>query len=243
MAETDPAELGVPTWALDGVRRAEPNRRLEGLLAPGTYDIAPGTGAREALAAVVDEVADAWAKARLDPTFDRELQALHRTYTGRPSILTEVPRFAKHAGGARVLLKREDQQPGFSFKLRGAYNKMAQLAPEQLARGVICASAGNHAQGVALSASRLGCKALIVMPTTTPQVKIDAVRARGGERTPPVGPSERQFLGMLDEFALAVRENREPRTPGLMGLRDVHAMERIYEAARSGRPVAVPPVG
>ncbi|OIR11833.1 L-threonine dehydratase biosynthetic IlvA [mine drainage metagenome] len=81
--------------------------------------------------------------------------------------------------GNNVLLKREDMQPVFSFKLRGAYNKMAQLTPEQLKRGVITASAGNHAQGVALSAHRMGCKAVIVMPTTTPQVKIDAVRHFG----------------------------------------------------------------
>jgi len=81
----------------------------------------------------------------------------------------------------RVLLKREDMQPVFSFKLRGAYNRMARLSPEQLARGVIAASAGNHAQGVALAARRLGCRAVIVMPVTTPQVKIDAVRALGGE--------------------------------------------------------------
>jgi threonine dehydratase len=80
-----------------------------------------------------------------------------------------------------VLFKREDQQPVRSFKLRGAYNKMAQLSPEQLAKGVICASAGNHAQGVALSASKLGARAVIVMPTTTPQVKVDAVRGFGGE--------------------------------------------------------------
>ncbi len=76
----------------------------------------------------------------------------------------------------KVLLKREDQQPVFSFKLRGAYNKMAQLTAAQLKRGVICASAGNHAQGVALSANKLGCRAVIVMPVTTPQVKVDAVR-------------------------------------------------------------------
>jgi threonine dehydratase len=80
-----------------------------------------------------------------------------------------------------VLLKREDQQPVFSFKLRGAYNKMAHLPPAQLQRGVICASAGNHAQGVALGAHKLGTRAVIVMPTTTPQVKIDAVKALGGE--------------------------------------------------------------
>ncbi|MES2584236.1 MAG: threonine ammonia-lyase, biosynthetic [Pseudomonadota bacterium] len=80
-----------------------------------------------------------------------------------------------------VLLKREDQQPVRSFKLRGAYNKMAQLSAAQLAKGVICASAGNHAQGVALSAHKLGARAVIVMPTTTPQVKVDAVRGFGGE--------------------------------------------------------------
>jgi threonine dehydratase len=83
--------------------------------------------------------------------------------------------------GNHVLLKREDTQPVFSFKLRGAYNKMAHLAPEELARGVICASAGNHAQGVALGAKRLGVRAVIVMPVTTPRLKIDAVHALGGE--------------------------------------------------------------
>ncbi len=83
--------------------------------------------------------------------------------------------------GNKVLFKREDQQPVFSFKLRGAYNKMAHLTPGQLERGVICASAGNHAQGVAMSAAKLGTRAVIVMPTTTPQLKVDAVRALGGE--------------------------------------------------------------
>lgn len=83
--------------------------------------------------------------------------------------------------GNHVLLKREDSQPVFSFKLRGAYNKMAHLTPEALERGVICASAGNHAQGVALAGRRLGCKAVIVMPVTTPKVKVDAVAALGGE--------------------------------------------------------------
>jgi threonine dehydratase len=83
--------------------------------------------------------------------------------------------------GHHVFFKREDKQPVFSFKLRGAYNKMAGLSKAQLAKGVICASAGNHAQGVALGAKRLGCQATIVMPTTTPQVKIDAVRHFGGD--------------------------------------------------------------
>ncbi|MEQ1598983.1 MAG: threonine ammonia-lyase, biosynthetic [Methylotenera sp.] len=83
--------------------------------------------------------------------------------------------------GNRVLLKREDMQPVFSFKLRGAYNKMAGLAPDVLKRGVIAASAGNHAQGVALAAQKLKCRAVIVMPTTTPAIKINAVKARGAE--------------------------------------------------------------
>ncbi|MBA2965377.1 MULTISPECIES: threonine ammonia-lyase, biosynthetic [Ramlibacter] len=81
----------------------------------------------------------------------------------------------------KVLLKREDQQPVFSFKLRGAYNKMAQLEPQALKQGVICASAGNHAQGVAMAAHRLGTRALVVMPVTTPNLKVDAVKALGGE--------------------------------------------------------------
>ena len=83
--------------------------------------------------------------------------------------------------GNRILLKREDLQPVFSFKLRGAYNKIAHLSAERLKRGVICASAGNHAQGVALAAARLGCRAVIVMPTTTPLIKVQAVQARGAE--------------------------------------------------------------
>lgn len=80
-----------------------------------------------------------------------------------------------------ILLKREDLQSVFSFKLRGAYNKMANLSADALSKGVITASAGNHAQGVALSAQKLNCKAVIVMPTTTPQIKVDAVKSRGAE--------------------------------------------------------------
>ena len=79
----------------------------------------------------------------------------------------------------RVLLKREDLQPVFSFKLRGAYNKMLQLSEAEKARGVIAASAGNHAQGLALAAKKMAIKATIVMPRTTPQIKIDAVRSHG----------------------------------------------------------------
>jgi threonine dehydratase len=99
-------------------------------------------------------------------------------------VANETPLEVAQALSARVkntvLLKREDMQPVFSFKLRGAYNKMAQLSDAERSRGVICASAGNHAQGVALAAAKLGCKAIIVMPVTTPQVKIDAVRHFGG---------------------------------------------------------------
>jgi threonine dehydratase len=96
------------------------------------------------------------------------------------SALEPAPWLSQRLGN-RVLLKREDLQPVHSFKLRGAYNKMARLSRDQLARGVIAASAGNHAQGVALSAQRLQCRAVIVMPVTTPQVKIDAVASRGAE--------------------------------------------------------------
>ncbi len=93
----------------------------------------------------------------------------------------DVARNLSERLGNQVLLKREDLQPVFSFKLRGAYNKMAHLTPEQLKAGVICASAGNHAQGVALAAQKMGCAATIVMPVTTPQIKIDAVARRGGK--------------------------------------------------------------
>jgi threonine dehydratase len=94
--------------------------------------------------------------------------------------LEPLPNLSRRLGNV-VLLKREDMQPVFSFKLRGAYNKMAGLPREVLAKGVIAASAGNHAQGVALSAQRLSCRAVIVMPTTTPKIKIDAVKSRGAE--------------------------------------------------------------
>ena len=81
----------------------------------------------------------------------------------------------------RIWLKREDLQPVFSFKLRGAYAKLAALSDDELANGVICSSAGNHAQGVALAAQRRGVRAVIVMPVTTPTIKVDAVRSLAGE--------------------------------------------------------------
>jgi len=96
------------------------------------------------------------------------------------SPLDSLPRLSRRLGN-QVLLKREDLQPVFSFKLRGAYNKMSQLPSAVLEKGVICSSAGNHAQGVALSAGRLGIRAVIVMPNTTPAIKVEAVRNLGGE--------------------------------------------------------------
>lgn len=98
----------------------------------------------------------------------------------RETELENAPLLSKRLKN-NVWLKREDNQPVFSFKLRGAYNKMASLSSAELKRGVITASAGNHAQGVALGAARMQCKAIIVMPVTTPQVKIDAVKDRGGQ--------------------------------------------------------------
>jgi len=98
----------------------------------------------------------------------------------RETPLDPAPRLSARLA-AEVLLKREDLQPIFSFKVRGAYNRMCRLSDAERARGVAAASAGNHAQGVALAARRLGVPALIVMPDTTPAIKVDAVRALGAE--------------------------------------------------------------
>ena len=98
----------------------------------------------------------------------------------RETPLDVAPRLSRRLDN-EVLLKREDQQPVFSFKLRGAYNKIAHLTEDERTRGIITASAGNHSQGVAFSAEKLGLKATIVMPTTTPPIKVDAVRALGAE--------------------------------------------------------------
>ncbi|WP_018867190.1 MULTISPECIES: threonine ammonia-lyase, biosynthetic [unclassified Thioalkalivibrio] len=98
----------------------------------------------------------------------------------RETPLDSMPTLSQRLGST-LWLKREDLQPVFSFKLRGAYNKIAQLTPEQRAKGVVAASAGNHAQGVALGANHLGIKAVIVMPVTTPSIKIAAVRRFGGK--------------------------------------------------------------
>ena len=98
----------------------------------------------------------------------------------RETPLELAPVLSRRTGN-HVWLKREDEQPVFSFKCRGAYNKMAGLPKAELKKGVVAASAGNHAQGVALAAAKLGTKAVIVMPRTTPQIKVDAVRNLGGK--------------------------------------------------------------
>jgi threonine dehydratase len=104
-----------------------------------------------------------------------------RVYDVAVETPLEAARALSKRLGNRLLIKREDLQPIFSFKLRGAYNKMASLPRARLAKGVIAASAGNHAQGVALAARRLRCRAVIVMPVTTPRIKVDAVAALGAE--------------------------------------------------------------
>ncbi|KVH67887.1 threonine ammonia-lyase, biosynthetic [Burkholderia cepacia] len=123
-----------------------------------------------------------------------------------------------------VYLKREDNQPVFSFKLRGAYNKMAHIPADALARGVITASAGNHAQGVAFSAARMGVKAVIVVPVTTPQVKVDAVRAHGGPSVEVIQAGE----SYSDAYAHAVKVQEE------RGLTFVHPFDDPYVIAGQG---------
>lgn len=123
-----------------------------------------------------------------------------------------------------IYLKREDNQPVFSFKVRGAYNKMAHIPVEALERGVITASAGNHAQGVALSAARMGVKAIIVVPVTTPQVKVDAVRAHGGPTVEVVQVGE----SYSDAYAHAVKLQEE------RGLTFVHPFDDPYVIAGQG---------
>src|SRR5205085_4741531 len=115
--------------------------------------------------------------------FDEILRAIltSRVYeVAQETSLDSAPRLSKRVNNS-VWLKREDQQPVFSFKIRGAYNRIARLSQAERAVGVITASAGNHAQGVALSAKHLGIRAVIVMPKTTPEIKVEAVRALEAE--------------------------------------------------------------
>ena len=131
-----------------------------------------------------------------------------------------APKASAHLG-ARILFKREDHQPVFSFKLRGAYNKLLKLKPEERARGVLAVSAGNHAQGVALAAKHLGINALIVMPMTTPSIKVDAVAAHGAK--------VELFGDSFDEAAKYGRRLSEQR-----GLTWVHPYDDVDVIAGQG---------
>ena len=113
-------------------------------------------------------------------TLLREILTSRVYEVARETPLDAAPRLS-HRLENDVLLKREDLQTIFSFKLRGAYNRIVRLQPDERARGVVAASAGNHAQGVAFSARCLGLRAVIVMPRTTPEIKVDAVKALGAE--------------------------------------------------------------
>lgn len=115
-----------------------------------------------------------------DAEYLKRINAAHVYDVAIETPLTEAKRLGERIGN-RVFLKREDMQPVHSFKLRGAYNRIARLSAEQRSKGVICASAGNHAQGVALAGQRLGIRAVIVMPRTTPGIKVQAVAGYGGE--------------------------------------------------------------
>lgn len=124
-----------------------------------------------------------------------------------------------------VLLKREDTQPVFSFKIRGAYNKMAHLSQEELDSGVVACSAGNHAQGVALSAKMLGCRAVIVMPLATPAIKVNSVRVHGGPTV-----EVRLFGNNYDEAAAEARRLQEED-----GMTFVHPFDDPYVIAGQGQ--------
>ena len=123
-----------------------------------------------------------------------------------------------------VLLKREDTQPVFSFKIRGAYNKMAHLTREELDKGVVCCSAGNHAQGVALSARMLGCRAVIVMPLATPAIKVNSVRVHGGPTV-----EVRLFGNNYDEAAAEATRLRDEE--GMTFVFSTHD-QRVIDKAR-----------
>lgn len=129
------------------------------------------------------------------------------------SPLEPAPDLSRRLGNS-VWLKREDLQPVFSFKLRGAYNKMAGLSAAELGRGVIAASAGNHAQGVALAAQKLNCRAVIVMPVTTPEMKVRAVAGRGPRwccmATPTTPPAKRRDGSRLNGATASFTRSTTP---------------------------------
>lgn len=164
-----PEDFELPPGVLSTVDRTSPE-------SPDDVFRCPGCTA-EACMTPSGCAATGW---RLQP--DGYLRAILTARVYDVAVITPLEKAQKlsEALGNSLLLKREDLQPVFSFKLRGAYNKMANLTPEQLARGVITSSAGNHAQGVALAAKKLGCKAVICMPVTTPDIKVSNVRRLGG---------------------------------------------------------------
>ena len=125
-----------------------------------------GTFVAETLIEALDELRDMYDKYKDDPKFLEEFHHDLNHFVGRPSPVYFAERLTKKIGGAKIYLKREDLQPVFSFKNRGAYNKIVNLTPKQKDAGVIAASAGNHAQGVAVSCKKLKINCLIVMPIT-----------------------------------------------------------------------------
>jgi threonine dehydratase len=127
------------------------------------------------------------------------------------AVESELTPFTKLSArlGNQISLKREDQQPVYSFKLRGAYNKLANLSSAQCEHGVISASAGNHAQGLALAARKLGIKATIFMPITTPEIKIENVRRYGAE-VRLTGKSFNEAQAACQQYALKEQKNTYP---------------------------------
>ena len=141
----------------------------------------------EALVAVVDEVADAWAKARLDPTFDRELQHLHRTYSGRPSIITEVPRFAREGGDARIVLKREDLNHTGSHKINNVLGQALLAKRMGKTRVIAETGAGQHGVASATAAALMGMSCTVYMgeeDTRRQALNVARMRLLGAEVVP-----------------------------------------------------------
>lgn len=187
----EPRTTGVRTASSRnvGVRRRRPRDVRRGVFAPLVRPPAPEGELPlvdpEELLLVDGEMGPVERAAPKDTDVNREAWYLRAILTADvydvaiESPCELAPRLSERIG-TEIHLKREDLQPVFSFKLRGAYNKMKQLTAEERARGVITSSAGNHAQGVALSGQKLGCKAIIAMPVTTPAIKVEAVRRLGG---------------------------------------------------------------
>ena len=145
----------------------------------GHFGIYGGRFVAETLMPLILELEKAYADAKADAAFRREMDGHLKNYVGRPSPLYFAERLTAHFGGAKIYFKREDMQDVFSFKVRGAYNKMANLSDAQLKRGVICASAGNHALGLSWHGRALGISVTVVMPRFAPLVKVARCRQFG----------------------------------------------------------------